>query len=95
MNLYDDWYNCTNGPLYVVNAENTYQLNYNLTFPTNVARNIAREEALTHFVLASDIDLYPSEDLINKFLRMVTKKKELFRNRQPKVFALPAFEVTF
>ena len=33
----------------------------NLTYPINVGRNIARESALTHFVFASDIELYPND----------------------------------
>ena len=29
-------------------------------YPVNVGRNIARETATTHFILASDIELYPN-----------------------------------
>lgn len=93
MNLYEDRYNCTSGPPYAASAENTYRTKYNLSYPVNVARNIAREAALTHYILASDIVLYPSEDLINKFLKMVTEKQEVLRNARPKVFALPVFEI--
>ena len=32
----------------------------NLTYPVNVARNVAREAANTHFIFPSDVELYPS-----------------------------------
>lgn len=55
----------------------------NRTYPINVGRNLAREAALTHFVLASDIELYPSPGLVDGFFKMLkshsgellTKKK--------------------
>lgn len=44
----------------------------NLTFPINVARNLARDAALTHFLLFSDIELFPNPGLIDSFLQMIS-----------------------
>jgi len=41
----------------------TFKKENNLTYPINVARNVAREMASTHFVFPSDIELYPSPNL--------------------------------
>ena len=38
----------------------SYRSMNNLTYPVNVGRNIARQSAISHFVFASDIELYPS-----------------------------------
>ena len=50
----------------------------------NVARNIARESAATHFVFPSDIELYPSPGLINAFLDMVARNEPALRSPNPK-----------
>ena len=42
----------------------TYKSANNLTYPVNVARNVARLAAATYFILASDIELYPSLNFI-------------------------------
>ena len=47
----------------VAAAEQTwvsYKTRHKLTYPINVGRNVAREAATTHYVFASDIELYPS-----------------------------------
>ena len=41
----------------------SYRSMNNLTYPVNVARNIARLSATSHFVFPSDIELYPSPGL--------------------------------
>lgn len=74
-------------------VHSTYRSQHNLTYPINVARNIARENAQTHFVFASDIELYPSRYLINNFLEMVSRKSSLFSSSPPKVFTMPVFEI--
>ena len=38
----------------------SYRSANGLTYPVNVGRNIARESATSHFVFASDVELYPS-----------------------------------
>ena len=40
--------------------DQTYRVKHRLDYPINVARNIARETAYTHFVFPADIELYPS-----------------------------------
>lgn len=60
-------------------------------YPINVARNVARETAQTHFVFSSDIELYPTRALIPKFLDMVLDSTNSTQNS---VFVLPIFEVS-
>lgn len=71
-----------------------YKSEKKLFYPVNVGRNVARESAVTHFVLASDIELYPSPNLVNKFLEMIRRHDQpaLF-TPNPKVFVLSIFEV--
>lgn len=49
----------------------TYKNTHKLLYPVNVGRNVAREEARTHFVLASDVELYPNPGFIPDFLEMI------------------------
>lgn len=62
-------------------------------FYINVARNIARDAATTHFILASDIELYPSNDIIPQFLRMIARSGSVAATGST-VYVLPPFEVT-
>ncbi|KAJ8734665.1 hypothetical protein PYW08_013915 [Mythimna loreyi] len=87
-------FNCTEKPPYVVNSSTTYKQQKNLLYPINVGRNIARSSALTHFVLPSDIELYPSPDLPAKFLNMIARNEPpLSTSTNPRVFPLTLFEV--
>ncbi|CAO1381269.1 unnamed protein product [Diamesa serratosioi] len=70
-----------------------YKKENNLTFPINVLRNIARRASLTHFVFASDIELYPSVGLIDAFFDMIMKNTLLIENGENNVFFLPVFEI--
>lgn len=59
-----------------------------MTYPINVARNVARTVANTSRVLVSDIELLPSARLASGFMEMV--------QRPPKigvVFVVPVFEI--
>lgn len=62
-------------------------------YPINVGRNIARESATTHYLLASDIELYPSPGVINDFLDMIRRNGPSLRHGKPKVFPLSIFEL--
>ena len=62
-----------------------------------MGRNIARESANTHYVFASDIELYPSPDLIPKFLAMVRSENNnhatQISNQRPRVYVNTIFEM--
>lgn len=60
--------------------EKTFKAMNNLTYPVNVGRNLARDAALTRFVLASDIELYPSTGLVDEFFDMVQKNSDEYLN---------------
>ena len=52
-----------------------------LFYPINVIRNVAREAATTPYVLASDVELYPSANFAKEFADMVKKLGDI----EPKV----------
>ncbi|XP_053601734.1 beta-1,4-glucuronyltransferase 1-like [Plodia interpunctella] len=87
--------NCPNTPPYVnVKLKKTYKRRKNLIYPVNIARNVARDAALTHFFLSSDVELYPSSGLVEKFLNMIARNaKPLNTSRKPRVFPISLFEV--
>lgn len=65
-----------------------------LDFPINVGRNVARKAVNTHFILNSDIELYPSMGFIEEFLRMISNNENLILNGHGRrVFALPVFDL--
>ncbi len=75
---------------------------HKLDYPINVARVIARTSASTQFVLASDIELYPSPGLATGFIQMLREKsserKSFSRYDQstlgPKTaYVVPVFEM--
>ncbi|XP_071450808.1 beta-1,4-glucuronyltransferase 1 [Hetaerina americana] len=77
----------------------SYKSRKNILYPVNVGRNIARGAATTHFVLPSDIELYPSPGLIGAFLDLVARESEEERRveapRRPvhRVYVLSIFEI--
>lgn len=49
---------------------------------------------MTNYVLASDIELYPSLDLIPQFMDMIYRNDtEEFGKSTPRIFTLPVFEI--
>ncbi|XP_052837277.1 beta-1,4-glucuronyltransferase 1 isoform X2 [Drosophila gunungcola] len=87
-------YNCTLPPPYFnVSSGHLYKAQKKLLYPVNVGRNIARDSALTHFILASDIELYPNPGLVKKFLEMIARNDQYLRRKAPRVFPLAIFEV--
>ncbi|KAF7994923.1 hypothetical protein HCN44_004395 [Aphidius gifuensis] len=94
--ILSDSYNCSAVAPWLNSLYTTkmYKNEKKLLYPVNVGRNIARETAVTHYVLASDIELYPSPDLPSRFLEMIRQRDqpELLKPN-PKVFVLPIFEV--
>lgn len=86
--------NCSRpAPWSNVTASALYKAQKGLLYPVNVGRNIAREAAATHYVLASDIELYPSPGVIPDFLEMVRRGDRALARPNPKVFPLPIFEL--
>lgn len=73
---YESTYECPIVPPFIdVAHDSMYKFRNNLTYPVNVGRNIAREAAITHFVLPSDVELYPNPGLVQQFLKMYSKLK--------------------
>lgn len=60
-----------------------------MTYPINVARNIARTQAQTERVLVSDIELLPSIQLASGFQEMLHERSTKINV----VFVLPVFEI--
>ncbi|XP_018321905.1 beta-1,4-glucuronyltransferase 1-like [Agrilus planipennis] len=70
-------------PYQIVNRDQQFKTKNNLLYPINVARNTARVAAQTHFILSSDIELYPSPNFIPKFLELIAKSEELLQDYKP------------
>ncbi|KAI8043665.1 beta-1,4-glucuronyltransferase 1 [Drosophila gunungcola] len=89
--------NCHAPPPYVnVAKSNMYRSRTKLDYPVNLGRNIARRASLTHFVLASDIELYPSPRLVPAYLSFLSRHVIGRPGQQPTspvVHALRIFEV--
>ncbi|XP_063215644.1 beta-1,4-glucuronyltransferase 1-like [Bacillus rossius redtenbacheri] len=84
----------------VSHAKSRYRLRHGydkhkhgLHYPVNVARNIARHSATTRYVLVSDIEMYPSENIIPWFLKMIGRRPTTPARDRPRVYVLPDFEV--
>ncbi|XP_043289778.1 beta-1,4-glucuronyltransferase 1 [Venturia canescens] len=88
-------YNCSLAPPWSkVSPASMYRNEKKLLYPVNVGRNIARECAPTHYLIVSDIELYPSPNLSSTFLEMITKYDQpVLLKPNPKVFVLSIFEV--
>ena len=83
--------NCSDGPPWINRI--SYRSENDLIYPVNVLRNTAKYASPTHFHLMSDIELYPSSNVIPKFLTLIANNKSLLDVTTPQVFVLPIFEV--
>lgn len=72
-----------------------YRQQFKLTYPINVLRNTARLAASTRYVLASDIELYPSINLVPSFMNYISRHniKQEYNYIDKFIFTLPIFEV--
>lgn len=87
-------FNCSlPAPYFNVSSSQLYKTQKKLLYPVNVGRNIARDAAMTHFILASDIELYPNPGLVHKFLEMIVRNEPVLQRKNPRVFPLSIFEV--
>jgi len=77
-------------PEFLSNPGSTYRSSQHLDYPVNVARNVARTTAATHYVFPSDIELYPSPGLIPSFLSLVRARGAAAR---PAVYVNSIFEI--
>lgn len=78
-------FNCSlPSPFVNVSSQQLYKSQKKLLYPVNVGRNIARDAALTHFILASDIELYPSPGLVHKFLEMIGRNDPPLHRKAPR-----------
>lgn len=93
-NVLDTPFNCSAPPPFAnISANSLYKTQKKLLYPVNVGRNIARDAAMTHFILASDIELYPNPGLTKKFLEMIARNDKTMQRKSPHVFPLSIFEV--
>ncbi len=73
----------------------TYRLDNGLEYPINLARNVAREAANSHWIFPIDNELIPSPRIVPAFLEMIAReeeKKKKDANRR-RIFVLPAFDI--
>lgn len=78
-------FNCSvNPPFFNVSSSQLYKAQKKLLYPVNVGRNIARDAAMTHFILASDIELYPNPGLVRKFLEMIARNDAPLQRKYPR-----------
>lgn len=82
-------FNCSQSPPYLnVSADQMYKNQKKLLYPVNVGRNVAREMAQTYYILASDIELYPSPNIITQFLEMIADNSGPLLRKNPKVCSM-------
>ncbi|KAG5684938.1 hypothetical protein PVAND_014146 [Polypedilum vanderplanki] len=83
---------CSESKKYLeISQRQTFRTKNKLSYPINTARNLARSASITHFVLVSDIELYPNPQFINEFLEMIFNNENLINHKN--VFVLPVFEI--
>ena len=75
----------------------SFREQHRLPYPINVARNVARLQSKTKYLLASDIELYPSLSIVSMFKQLLQREAAnqlpLVNARVPHVYHLPIFEV--
>lgn len=68
----------------------SYRQSKKLMYPVNVLRNFARTQARTHYVMAADIELYPSPAIIPRLMRFVESQRRVLNKS---AYVLPVFEI--
>lgn len=78
-------YDCKIRPPYETTAtDELYKNRHQILYPINVGRNIARSAALTKYVLASDVELYPSSGISSNFIKMIERNDLILQRPNPK-----------
>lgn len=79
---------CSDNPM----IRESFKSKNKLFYPVNVGRNVARNAAATYFVFPSDIELYPSPNIVPKFLHMIANEPG---NKLPprRIFPIAIYEV--
>lgn len=80
-------------PSFMAGDVTSYKKRLGLDYPVNIARNVARMTAVTHFVFPSDIELYPSPNLITDFLAMIRRNDAELQHSTPRVYVNSIFEI--
>ncbi|RWS28526.1 N-acetyllactosaminide beta-1:3-N-acetylglucosaminyltransferase-like protein 1, partial [Leptotrombidium deliense] len=77
--------------------KSTFRKQHKLPYPINVARNVARLSSHTKYLIASDIELYPSINIIPMFMNLLDRERSnlvpYVKANVPHVYVLPIFEV--
>lgn len=73
VNLYPTFTDCSAPEALLGGKLTTFRQREGLTYPVNVARNVARKAAETSHILVSDVELLPSRDLVSAFLSMLSR----------------------
>lgn len=71
----------------------TFREESGLTYPVNVARNVAREASYTSHVLVSDVELLPSINMVPSFRQLMKSYMSPQNPPTRQVFVLPVFEI--
>lgn len=71
----------------------TFRMSNELMYPINICRNVARTYSQTNFVMVTDIQLIPSENLASRFIKMAELLHLKKLNPPSRVFVVPVFEV--
>lgn len=81
----------------LLNLDSNFRATKGLPYPINVLRNVARINAKTKYVFASDIELYPSVGIVPAFFKLLEREKAgqigLINKSNPHVYVTPIFEV--
>lgn len=73
--------------------EEMYKNRQNLTYPINMARNIAKVNSQTHLTFPSDIELYPTKNFTAKFFHFIQQNPNYVERGTRNVYVLPVFEI--
>eukprot|EP00095_Tigriopus_kingsejongensis_P011300 maker-scaffold14_size734282-snap-gene-3.18 protein:Tk11300 transcript:maker-scaffold14_size734282-snap-gene-3.18-mRNA-1 annotation:"n-acetyllactosaminide beta- -n-acetylglucosaminyltransferase-like" len=87
--------NCDQDPIFIGES---FRKQQQLPYPVNTGRNIARSTVRTKYLLTSDIELYPSPNLSQNFVKFISGSSRVAKlldksQESPVVFVLPIFEI--